>query len=69
MNTITYSQRYLPHELNTKFYTVKLYRTGVGVSFVLNSGFMSEFSSFPLFPQAVIVNNNAKVSTPQIIFS
>lgn len=34
MNTITYSQRYLPHELNTKFYVVKLYRTGVGVSFV-----------------------------------
>ena len=34
MNTITYSQRYLPHEINTKFYAVKLYRTGVGVSFV-----------------------------------
>lgn len=34
MNTITHSQRYLPHELNTKFYAVKLYRTGVGVAFV-----------------------------------
>lgn len=34
MNTITHSQRYLPHELNTKYYAVKLYRTGVGVSFV-----------------------------------
>ncbi len=34
MDTITYSQRYLPHELNTKFYAVKLYRIGVGVSFV-----------------------------------
>lgn len=34
MNTITYSQRYLPHEINTKFYAVKLYRTGVGASFV-----------------------------------
>ena len=34
MNTITYSQRYLPHELNTKFYAVKLYRTGVGAAFV-----------------------------------
>lgn len=34
MNTITHSQRYLPHELNTKYYAVKLYRTGVGVAFV-----------------------------------
>ncbi len=34
MNTITHSQRYLPHELNTKYYAVKLYRTGVGISFV-----------------------------------
>ena len=32
MNTITHSQRYLPHEINTKFYAVKLYRSGVGVS-------------------------------------
>ena len=34
MNTITYSQRYLPHEISTKYYAVKLYRTGVGFSFV-----------------------------------
>lgn len=34
MNNITHSQRYLPHELNTKYYAVKLYRTGVGVSYV-----------------------------------
>jgi len=34
MNTISYSQRYFPHEINTKFFAVKLYRTGVGVSFV-----------------------------------
>lgn len=34
MNNITHSQRYLPHELNTKYYAVLLYRTGVGVSFV-----------------------------------
>lgn len=34
MNTITHSQRYLPHEINTKYYAVKLYRTGVGVAFV-----------------------------------
>ena len=34
MNTITHSQRYLPHEISTKFYAVKLYRTGVGVNFV-----------------------------------
>jgi len=34
MNSITHSQRYLPHEINTRFYAVKLYRTGVGVAFV-----------------------------------
>ena len=34
MNTITYLQRYLPHEISTKYYAVKLYRTGVGGSFV-----------------------------------
>lgn len=34
MDIITHSQRYLPHEINTKYYAVKLYRTGVGVSFV-----------------------------------
>ena len=34
MNTITYSQRYLPHEIPTKYYAVKLYRTGIEVSFV-----------------------------------
>lgn len=33
-NIITCSQRYFPHEINTKFYAVKLYRSGVGVSFV-----------------------------------
>ena len=44
MNTITYSQRYLPHELNTKFYAVKLYRTGVGISFVCRRYHISKSS-------------------------
>lgn len=44
MNTITYSQRYLPHELNTKFHAVKLYRTGVGVSFVTRRYHISKSS-------------------------
>ena len=44
MNTITYSQRYFPHELNTKFYAVKLYRTGVGVSFVCRRYHISKSS-------------------------
>ena len=44
MNTITYSQRYLPHELNTKFFAVKLYRTGVGVSFVCRRYHISKSS-------------------------
>ena len=34
MNTIPCTQRYLPHELNTKFYAVKLYRATNSVSFV-----------------------------------
>lgn len=34
MNSITHSQRYLPHEFITKYHAVKLYRTGVGVAFV-----------------------------------
>lgn len=34
MNTITHSQRYLPHEINTKYHAVKLYRSGVGIAFV-----------------------------------
>ena len=44
MNTITYAQRYLPHELQTKFYAVKLYRTGVSVSFVCRRYHISKSS-------------------------
>ena len=34
MTSISHSQRYLPHDLNTKFYSVKLYRQGYSISFV-----------------------------------
>ena len=34
MSSIPQNNRYLPHELNTKYYAVKLYRTGVSVHFV-----------------------------------
>lgn len=34
MNNITHSNRYLPHELSTRYYAVRLYRSGVGVAFV-----------------------------------
>ena len=34
MTIISHSQRYLPHDLNTKFYAVKLYRQGYSISFV-----------------------------------
>lgn len=44
MNTIPHSQRYLPHQLNTKFYAVKLYRTGVGVDFVCRRYHISKSS-------------------------
>lgn len=44
MNIITHSQRYLPHEINTKFFAVKLYRSGVGVSFVTRRYHISKSS-------------------------
>lgn len=44
MNTITHSQRYLPHELSTKYHAVKLYRSGVGVSFVTRRYHISKSS-------------------------
>ena len=44
MNTIPYSQRYLPHELTTKYYAVKLYRAGNPVSFVCRRYHISKAS-------------------------
>lgn len=34
MTSISQTQRYIPHDLNTKFYAVKLYKNGYPVSFV-----------------------------------
>lgn len=34
MTSISQNQRYIPHELNTKYYATKLYRNGYSVSFV-----------------------------------
>ncbi len=34
ITSISQTQRYLPHELNTKYYSVRLYRNGYSVSFV-----------------------------------
>ena len=44
MDSITHTQRYLPHELNTKYHAVKLYRTGVSVSFVCRRYHISKSS-------------------------
>lgn len=44
MNTITYSQRYLPHELSTKYNAVKLYRSVKDVSFVCRRYHISKAS-------------------------
>lgn len=44
MNNITHSQRYLPHVINTKYHAVKLYRTGVGVTFVTRRYHISKSS-------------------------
>ncbi len=34
MTIISHTQRYIPHDLNTKFYSIKLYRKGYSISFV-----------------------------------
>jgi len=44
MNTITHSQRYLPHEISTKYFAVKLYRSGVGISYVTRRYHISKAS-------------------------
>ena len=44
MNTIPYSQRYLPHELTTKYHAVKLYRAGNTVSYVCRRYHISKAS-------------------------
>lgn len=44
MNTITHSQRYLPHEFKTRYHAVKLYRSGVGVAFVTRRYHISKSS-------------------------
>lgn len=44
MNSIPHSNRYLPHETSTRFHAVKLYRTGVGISFVCRRYHISKAS-------------------------
>lgn len=44
MNTIPYSQRYLPHELSTKFHAVLLYRSVKDVSYVCRRYHISKAS-------------------------
>lgn len=44
MNSIPHSQRYLPHTLTTRFYAVKLYRSGCKVQFVCRRYHISKAS-------------------------
>ena len=44
MNSITHSQRYLPHTIDTRFYAVKLYRSGCSVRFVCRRYHISKAS-------------------------
>ncbi len=44
MNTITYSQRYLPHELSTKYNAVKFYRAVKDVKYVCRKYHISKAS-------------------------
>lgn len=44
MTSISQNNRYLPRELNTKYYAVKLYRTGTSVRFVCRRDKISKSS-------------------------
>ena len=44
MNSITHSKRYLPHTIETRFYAVKLYRSGCSVRFVCRRYHISKAS-------------------------
>ena len=44
MNNITYTQRYLPHELVTRYHAVKLYRNGYSVPIVCRRYHISKSS-------------------------
>ena len=44
MKSITHSQRYLPHTIETRFYAVKLYRSGNSVQFVCRRYHISKAS-------------------------
>lgn len=44
MNSITHSKRYLPHTIDTRFYTVNLYRGGSSVQFVCRKYHISKSS-------------------------
>lgn len=44
MSNIPHSQRYLPHELKTRFYAVRLYRSGYSVSHVCRKYHISKAS-------------------------
>ena len=44
MDILTHTQRYLPHELITRFYAVKLYRSGQSVAFVCRRYHISKSS-------------------------
>lgn len=44
MDNITYTQRYLPHEITTRFYAVKLYRSGYSIAVVCRRYHISKSS-------------------------
>lgn len=44
MSSITHSQRYLPHTINTRYYAVKLYRGGSSINFVCRRYHISKAS-------------------------
>jgi len=44
MNSITHSERYLPHTIDTRYYSVKLYRSGCSINFVCRRYHISKAS-------------------------
>ena len=44
MNSITHSERYLPHTIDTMYYSVKLYSSGCSINFVCRRYHISKAS-------------------------
>ncbi len=58
MTSISQIQCYIPHELNTKYYFVRLYRKGYFVSFVCRRYKISKSSLMRRNKSLIVLKNN-----------